>query len=115
MIASTNRIHGRNVFSRIFKQGRIVRINSISLNYSVNKGDRLKAAVVVSRKTSKKAVTRNIIRRRVYEIIRRKFQNTNIGCNLIFMVYSDEIATIDSSLLEEKIDSLLQKAGILIK
>ncbi len=109
MLTLKNRIHGRKVFSRIFKSGKTIRSKTINLNYSPIQGKYFKVAVVVSRKTSKKAVVRNRIRRRIYELIRQEFTDHTDGYNLILTVFSDEIATISSNELKKRIEDLFKK------
>lgn len=91
----------------------MVRGEQISLNYSKSRSNKLRAAVVVSKKTAKSAVKRNRIRRRVYEIVRKEYLTKELGYNLIFLIFSEDIATINHVELVQKIDSLIKKARIL--
>ncbi len=113
MLASINRIHGRGVFKKLLREGKMIRGEQISLNYSKSRSNRLKSAVVVSKKTSKSAVKRNRIRRRVYEIVRKEYLPKNLGYNLIFLVFSEDIVNIPHEELVRRIDSLIKKANIL--
>ncbi len=109
MLAVKNRIHGRNVFLRIFKSGKTIRSKYMNLNYSPIRGKHFKVAVIVSRKVSKKAVIRNRIRRRIYELIRQEFTDYANGYNLIFTVFSNELAVLKTSELKKIIEDILKK------
>ena len=67
-------------------------------------------AVVVSRKTHKSAVVRNRIRRRIYEIIRNNDDQIKSGTDLVFTVYSDQVAELEPQKLTKIVLELLQKA-----
>lgn len=70
-------------------------------------------AVVVSRKVHKSAVVRNRIRRRIYEIVRLEEPNLTQAYDMIFTVYSDQVATMDYAELRQGILSKMQEAGII--
>lgn len=58
----------RREFTHLLKRG--ARVHRESLTIIHLKTDEFKAGVVVSKKTARKAVTRNLLRRRVYAILR---------------------------------------------
>lgn len=70
-----------------------------------------RVAVVVSRKVSKSAVVRNRIRRRVYAQIRQLSAAFPGGMDMVFTVYSDQVADMDSEKLAQAISDLLKKAA----
>jgi ribonuclease P protein component len=65
--------------------------------------------VVVSKKVAKSAVTRNRIRRRLYEIVRKNDHLISTPLDVVILVYSETVATMPSEKLEAQITSLLQK------
>lgn len=67
-------------------------------------------AVVVSRKVNKSAVVRNRIRRRIFEIVRTQPPAKLAGYDLVFTVFSDELATDDQAKLQRNVLGLLRKA-----
>ena len=69
--------------------------------------------MVVSRKVSKSAVTRNRIRRRIYEILRHYSEDFSGGFDLIFMVYKEEVAKMPQAELDALIKQLLKGAKTL--
>ncbi|MGH7193775.1 MAG: ribonuclease P protein component, partial [Candidatus Saccharimonadales bacterium] len=71
MLGRTHRFHGRKSLNGVYRHGRTARTAAMSLRYSRRASDRpYRVAVVVSRKVSKSAVTRNRIRRRIYAAVR---------------------------------------------
>lgn len=91
-----------------------MRLNQIALKALPNtKRDSYRAAVVVSRKVHKSAVARNRIRRRVYEALRTLESGISKPYDLIFIVYSDEFAVMDYPQLEQTVQLLLKRAGII--
>jgi ribonuclease P protein component len=64
---------------------------------------------VVSRKVHKSAVVRNRIRRRIYEIVRRADAQPVSGTDLVFTVFSDQLAELPAPKLERAILELLEK------
>lgn len=71
-------------------------------------------AVVVSRKVHKSAVVRNRIRRRIYEIVRLEESNIVQAYDMIFTVYSDQVATLDYEELRQGILGKMKEAGIIL-
>jgi ribonuclease P protein component len=89
-----------------------VRGQSLALKYCKNqKRTDYRLAVVVSKKVHKSAVTRNRIRRRVYEIIRKK-TDLKDAYDMIISVYDEGVATCTNDKLESQVIALIAKAGI---
>lgn len=112
MFSKSHRFHGYGSLKGVYARGQSVRGSVISLKYA--KRDPTKAyrvAVVVSRKVSKSAVTRNRIRRRVYEQTRALSEAIPPGTDLVFLVYSDQVATMEAAKLQKSITELVQKAA----
>ena len=114
MLNRTHRFHGLNSLNFAHQQGKVVRGSVINLKYVVNqRRSDYRVAVVVSKKVSKSAVVRNRIRRRVYEAIRLHAEIITKPYDLVFMVYSADVATMDSSELQDAIANQLRKAVVL--
>lgn len=110
MIARTHRFHGYNSLRHVYSRGSVVRGQFCALKYLHNsKRSSYRVAVVVSRKVHKSAVVRNRIRRRMYEIVRLHVPADWPAYDLVFVVYSDQIASIDSNDLEKQIIAQLIK------
>jgi ribonuclease P protein component len=111
MIARLHRFHGYGSLRGVYSRGQTLRSPLVSLKFAVRDPRRpYRAAVVVSRKVNKSAVVRNRIRRRIYEIIRRQEGGLPTGLELVFTVFSDEIATIEAGKLEDTVNDLVHKA-----
>ena len=111
MLSRANRFHGHNSLNWAYKHGSTIRDPKISLRYASNPRRRsFRAAVVVSRKVNRSAVIRNRIRRRVYECIRPHAGDIKQTLDLIFMVYSDEVASMPTGELEGLIRRLLDES-----
>lgn len=112
MIAQKHRFHGHNSVTAVYRRSQTLRGSLLNLKYTQVAGQRpYKAAVVVSKKVSKSAVVRNRIRRRVYEITRQFDPTALLGCELVFIVYSDQITSLESGRLKASIHDLLRRAG----
>ena len=111
MLSKTHRFHGLNSLNFAHKQGKVVRGSVMNLKFARNdRRDTYRVAVVVSKKVSKSAVTRNRIRRRVYEAVRLQAASIQKPYDLVFMVYSVELATMESAKLQEIVAEQLRKA-----
>jgi ribonuclease P protein component len=77
-------------------------------------GKPYRVAIVVSRKVHKSAVVRNRIRRRVYELVRQS-DSVPPASDLIFTVFSDQVANIEADKLDSLITELLTKANLQLK
>ncbi len=112
MLSQRHRFHGYNSLQPVYRQGKTVRGPQLSLKFAKRDPRRpYRVAVVVSRKVSKSAVVRNRIRRRIYESIRRNDADIAPGTDLVFTVFSDETATMQSERLEAIVGDLLHKAS----
>jgi len=113
MISKLNRFHGYNSLNGVYRKGKAVRGEYISLRYTNSKREDYRLAVVVSRKVSKSAVVRNRIRRRIFEIVRlhRKELNKPWPQDLVISVFEEKAATIPAEELKTTVLKMLQKVG----
>ena len=101
MISQKHRFHGRNSLKTLFAKGGAVREECFTLRHAANRrpaGYRL--AVVVSKKVEKRAVVRNRIRRRLYELFRRRLGGSGIKADLAVIVLKKELAEMDPGRLQ---------------
>ncbi len=110
MLSRKYRFHSRGGIKYTYKKGKTIRTPKISLVYAPNKFKKHRFAVVVSKKTCKKAVDRNRIRRRVYEAIRAELPNYQPTNDCIFVIFSRDIKTINFKELQSTISSLLEQS-----
>ena len=114
MIHRTHRFHGRGSLRFVYQRGLAVRGVHSSLKYiRNNRIQTYRAAVVVSRKVSKSAVVRNRIRRRMYEVLREFESYIQDPYDLVFIIYSDDLASLDHKTLRAMILTQLKKAGVI--
>lgn len=112
MISRAFRFHGHASLKQVYSRGLVVRGQFFSLKYQLHPHrKRYRAAVVVSKKVHKSAVVRNRIRRRLYECIRTTVPSNAPALDLVFVVYSEAVATMPAAELREQVLSQLQKAG----
>ncbi len=111
MIAGAHRFHGYGSLRGVYHSGKSVRGALVSLKFSRRDPRRsYRVAVVVSRKVSKSAVTRNRIRRRIYEVIRQADPAIAPGTDLVFTVFDEQVAGLEAAKLRAAINELLEKA-----
>ncbi len=116
MIHSTHRFHGRSSLRYVYHHGRQVRGDLMSLRVALNSRQKTwRVAVVVSRKVSKSAVVRNRIRRRIFEVVRRQAGYINGPFDLVFNVYSEQLAQAEQETIEKTVQDQLDRAGALSK
>lgn len=112
MIGRSHRFHGHASLHGVYKRGRTVRTPLMNLRYAARDPRKpYRVAVVVSRKVNKSAVTRNRIRRRIYEIIRNTDAGIKPGTDLVFTVFDDKVAGLEAAELHNTVSGLLQKAA----
>jgi len=114
MIRRANRFHGHNSLNLVYGKGRSVREPRLTLKYALNPNrTNFRLAVVVGKKTSRRAVTRNRIRRRIYEVVRQQSPNIKANYDLVFSVYSDSLADLSHDELVDLITGQLKQAKII--
>lgn len=110
MLARTNRFHGQKELRAVYRGGSSLRRGQIMLKYlTVSQRQTFRAAVVVSKKVSASAVTRNRIRRRIYAVI-GEHMPTNKPIDLIISVFDESVVAMSDEQLNKSIKELLKKA-----
>lgn len=85
----------------------------MTLRYGENKRRKTpRVAVVVSKKVYKRAVGRNRIRRRIYEVLRQELPGVDQQTDLAVIVFSSEIMTMPHTELIEVIKKTLSSAQL---
>ena len=112
MITQRHRFHGLGGLRPVYKHGQTVRGPLISLKFlDRHPGRPFRAAVVVSRQVSPSAVVRNRIRRRIYEVLRQTEPRLTAERDLVFTVFSDQLANMEAAKLKALLTELLAKAA----
>jgi ribonuclease P protein component len=113
MISFKHRFHGHTGLNFVYQQGKTVRDPRCTLKYATNNRQKTyRLAVVVSKKISKKAVVRNRIRRRIYEIVRQREAHINQPFDMVLTVFDEGLMTESQHELETLILRLLTAAHI---
>ncbi len=108
MLSQKHRFHRRNHIKYVYKHGASIRQQAITIKYVQNpKHESYRVGVVVSKKVSKLAVSRNRIRRRVYEVIRAHSSSIPAGTDLVVTVFSEDVLDMNHSELSDKIAQML--------
>ena len=115
MISRKYRFHGHGSLNYLFRHGKTVRVEYLSLRFTPNKKEDYRLAVVVSKKVSKSAVVRNRIRRRLYEAVRLARQSADKPWNydMSLTVYDERLASLPSSEIVNAVAKLLEKSKII--
>lgn len=113
MLSRTHRFHGHNSLNWAYRNAKTVRDQRMTLKYALNpKRSSFRAAVVVSRKVSKSAVIRNRIRRRIYSILENITKDLSGSYDLIFNIYTTEVADMPFEELSALIGHLFEQAKL---
>lgn len=112
MLSRRHRFHGQKGLTETYRRGQTVRAGQLAIRYaqrdpSANKPYRV--AVVVSKKVHKSAVTRNRIRRRIYEAVRRNGEILPDGLDMVITVYHEQLATMPANEIDQLIGPALAK------
>lgn len=83
MLAKKNRLNKQKDFDGIFKQGKTKQDDFLMVRARPNQLKVSRFGLVVSSRVSKKAVVRNLLRRRLSEIIRLNLTDIKIGFDLV--------------------------------
>ncbi|MBP9802722.1 MAG: ribonuclease P protein component [Candidatus Pacebacteria bacterium] len=93
MIPKKNRT-SQKIVDLIFKQGKFINSNNISLKFYINKGNlETRVSFIVPKNVMKSAVGRNMLRRRGYNVVSKYLHDLPLGLNgsFIFGKNSKEI------------------------
>ena len=112
MLNKKYRFHSRGGVRSVFQKGKTVRSPKMSLTTLDNERGFTRVAVVVSKKVLKTAVGRNRIRRRIYEAVRRNFEDLPEKHDYIFTVFSKDIKDMPYKDLEKILGDLVAESRI---
>lgn len=112
MLPRANRLKKKKDFERVFKKGRSFKEDFLYLKIRENNLKSSRFGFMVSKKFSKKATTRNKIKRRLRELIRIKLPKIKKGIDGVIIIIPGLEAT-DFHQLEDIINKLFKKANII--
>lgn len=112
MLPKNYRLRLKNDFDRLFKEGKFAGQVFFTLGFIKNKMANSRFAVIVGKKVSKKAVTRNSIKRKAVEAIRLNLSQIKSGFDMVFIA-KPEIQGKKYKEIEETIKSLLKRTNLI--
>lgn len=113
MLSYKNRFHGHGSLRYVYKNGQAERTHLITMKHIANpRRKQSRVAVVISKKVLKSAVRRNLVRRRVYELIRHELSDFNQPTDIAIIVVSSEIMSMPHEELQQLIVQLLTAANL---
>jgi ribonuclease P protein component len=116
MIARAHRFRGRNSLRYVYKNGQTTRGPFFAIKRLQNpQRQTYRVAVIISRKIHKSAVTRNRLRRRLYEAIRELDKDIIRPYDIVLTVFSDKLVDEPYKDLKFQVKKQLGEAGILAK
>lgn len=102
MLKKENRLPA-SCFRKIYSKGRVQKSQHFVFRKLENNKSISRFGVVISTKVIKKAVTRNLIKRRILEIIKKYYDNIRVGQDLVFVVKKEA----EFNELDQEIKTLL--------
>ena len=112
MLAKINRLRKNKDIQKVFEKGRIFKQDFLILKILPNDLYESRFAFIVSKKFSKKAVTRNKIKRRIREIVYSNLKKIQEGIDVI-VIASPGLESKDFKEIKETINNLFKKAKII--
>lgn len=112
MLPKNYRLRLKNDFDKLFKKGKFAGQAFLTLGFVKNKLNNSRFAVIVGKKVSKKAVTRNSIKRKTVEIIRLSLEQIKPGFDIVF-ISKPEIQGKKYKEIETVVSGLLKRAGLI--
>lgn len=107
MIKKALRFHGHNSVSKV--RGQVNHSRLYSVRSASSKRSNYRLAVVVSKKIAPHATTRNRIRRRTFEFIRKSGLLDNKQLDVVVYAKTADLAEIESANIEKDLSALLKK------
>jgi len=115
MLKKDFRLRKQKDFDRVFgKGGSFFSQGYLSLKMVPNSLDLSRIGFIVSNKVSKKAVSRNRIKRLLRESVRSHWDDIVAGYDAVVMVKSD-VSDKKLDEVDKAVDSLLKKSGLLVR
>ena len=113
MLPKLNRIKKKKDFEVIFKNSKSFKSNLFIFKMMKNDLGYNRVGLVVSQKVSKRATTRNKVRRRLAEVMKAEIENIKNGTDLIIIALAG-IEKKEFSEIKEAINNTLIKSGLTV-
>lgn len=104
------RLRRPDQFQRVRRDGRSWGSSLLTLNAALSRRRVTRCGFVVSKRIGK-AVERNRARRRVREAVRLVYDRIAPGWDVVFVIRSPAVATVEFTHIQETVEQLLRRAG----
>lgn len=109
MISRQFRFQGHRAISQLFKRSQSINHPAFSLRAAAAKNNQeYRVSVVISKKTAKLAVDRNLIRRRIYENLRTNFGPRLAGTDRVIIVKDGSVGHWPATKLSTELKRLIK-------
>ena len=113
MLSKVNRLKKRYQFNYVYKNGTHFSSSALVLYVTPSKTKAIKVGFAVTKKIGK-AVERNLVRRRLREIVQKQLPNFKQNYNIIF-VARDNVSSFSFESLSKQFLDLAKKAELLLE
>jgi len=114
MISRAHRFHGYNSLRQVYRHGGITRGAIFAVKSMPNpRRQTYRVAVVVSRKIHKSAVSRNRMRRRLYELVRELEPQITQPFDIVITVFQNSLLEASPHQLKSQLKKQFKDAGII--
>jgi len=114
VLLKNNRLKKRNDFDKAFRRGRKFKEDFLLLRVVKNNFRKSRFGFIVSQKVSKKAVSRNKIKRRLRALVNIKIPKIKEGIDVV-MIANPGLEKKDFWELEEIVDNIFKKADLFFR
>ena len=108
MFTKKNRLNKKSDFDWVFKKGRSFYTKKLGIKTLKNNLEDSRFGIIVSTKVAKKAVKRNLLKRRIREALRLRLERIKKGCDFMVIALPGS-AELKYNEVEKEIEQILQK------
>ena len=112
MLPRKHRLTADKDVTRVLRKGRAVFTNLLTIKALANDVGVVRTAVIVSTKVHKRAVKRNLIKRRVRELLRGLIPDFKASVDMVIMAQPEAVGRSQAD-LGEALEYCLKKLGLL--
>lgn len=115
MLSAKYRFHGYGALKFLFGHGKTYRFKSLSLRTAKNqRREHSRVALVISKKVLKAAPKRNQARRRIFEIVRTRWDTIAPGHDILISVYDPNVLDMTHDELVQELHNAFAAAHLLV-
>lgn len=112
MLSRNFRLKKKKDFERVQKKGKTIKSDFLVLKFTNNDKEETRVGFVCSKKVSKKAVTRNQIKRRLRQAVKDHQEKLKLGYDVVFFA-KQNIREKDSWAIQKGVESCLKESKLL--